>query len=256
MTVAPYKMNSRMGRILPDVAADDSQATKQIIALIEAMGTGSLDVAEFHAAVLDTYRRHSPWQAYASFIDAAMAERDDQIMARASVKGRDWQIQVIYLEDGEVHPGHGHHNVVSVQGVLAGRLHVREFDRLAILPDGDWAVRPLVDQIFEPGDVMQSSDALRNIHWFAAVDGPALMLNLNIRGYESSTFMPEGSTLGRRLLDLTLGPVETDLVGPILRARILNPKDAYEKFATRPLDAFPMAGPRPLPIVPPSFGRP
>ena len=249
-------MNSRMGKHLPDVAPDDSETTRQIIALIDEMGEGAMDPAAFHASVLTVLRRHSPWTAYRRFIDAALTLREDQIMARASFGGRDWQLQAIYLEDGEVHPPHGHHNVVSLQGVLTGALHVREFERLDILSDGDWTVRPLADQIFGPGDALQSSDLSRNIHWFAAVGGPAVMLNLNIRGYEANTFMPEGSTLGRRLLDLTLGVVEIDAIGPILRGRVLAPTDAYERFATRPMSDFPLPGP-PLPrITPPSFGCP
>ncbi len=255
-TPRPIKMNSRMGKLLPDVAPDDSEATRAIIALIDEMGAGRLHAAGFHEAVLSVYRQFSPWLAYSRFIDAALAQRDDQVMARATKNGRDWQIQVIYLEAGEVHPAHGHHNVVSLQGVLSGALHVREFERLPAASNGEWRVRALCDQTFSPGDVLQSSDGGRNIHWFAAVDGPALMLNLNIRGYEADTFMPAGSTLGRRLLDLTLGVAEFDAVGPILRAQLLEPSEAYLRFATRPLTDFPLPGPSLSPIIPPSMGRP
>jgi hypothetical protein len=235
----PVVMNSRMGRALPDVEPDDSTTTRDILAVIETLGAGQIDADAFHAGVMDILRRVPAPEVYARFLRQATETRADAIMFRKSRGGRDWQMQVIHIADGEVHPPHGHHNVISVQAVLGGTLHVREYDRLARAADDEWTVRPLVDQVFHPGEAMQTTDARRNVHWFAAVGGTALMLNLNIRGFETDTFYPRDAVLGRRLLDPTIG-LAPDAPFPTLRARVLDPAHAYAKFAGRPLSDFPM----------------
>jgi hypothetical protein len=232
-------MNSRMGRALPDVEPDDSATTRDIIAAIDALGAGRINADAFHVGVMDILRHVPVVEVYEPYLRKAIETRADAIIFRESRVERDWQMQVIHIAEGEVHPPHGHHNVISVQAVLSGTLHVREYDRLARASADEWTVRPLVDQIFYPGEAMQTTDARRNVHWFAAVGGPASMLNLNIRGFERETFYPRNAVLGRRLLDPTLGLAE-DAPFPTLRARVLEPEAAYAKFAGRPLSDFPM----------------
>jgi hypothetical protein len=237
--------NSRMGRVLPDVEPEPSPLVDRLLALIERFGTRDIDVASFQKAVRATLACHVADLERAT--EQALRQRADQPIARKSWPGRDYTIQIIYIRPREVHPCHHHHNVVSTQMVLAGRVFGREYERIARRPDGMLLLRPLAEGWFERGNAMQSSEMSRNVHWFAAADEPAAMFNFNIRGYEEATFDPrDGRPLGRRLLDATLGNAGDGLI----LAREIDPAEAYERFGSRPLDAFPLPVPAPAPPQP------
>ncbi len=238
--------NSRMGRVLPDVEPEPSPLIDRLLGLIARFGERQIDVAAFQKAVRATLAHHVA--DLERPMTQALRERADQPIARKSWPGRDYTIQIIYIKPHEVHPCHHHHNVVSTQMVLAGRVFGREYERVARRPDGTLLLRPLTEGWFCRGDALQSSEMSRNAHWFAAGNAPAAMFNFNIRGYEDETFDPrDGRALGRRLLDATLGAAGDGLI----LAREIDPAEAYERFGSLPLDAFPLpvaalSGPGPL----------
>ena len=231
--------NSRMGRVLPDVAPVDLPLVRAMLAATDAFGAGAMGVLAFQAQILDLLRADPPAAACAPWIERALAERQDQVLARRSFADRDDTIQVIYVAPGEVHPCHCHHNVTSTQVLLTGGLAAREFDRVSLAgADAMW-LRLLFDGALRPGDYLQARDGARNVHWFAAGDEPATLLNFNIRGYETETFYPfETRPLGRRLLDAT-GPA----VDGLLLGRVIPAEEAYGKFGGVKLAQFPMALP-------------
>jgi hypothetical protein len=233
--------NSRMGRVLPDVAPVDVPLVRAMLDATDAFGAGAMDVEAFQAQILALLRADPPALALADWVARALAEQRDQVLARRDFGDRDDTIQVIYVAPGEVHPCHCHHNVTSTQVLLTGALRAREFDRVGTLEPGVLQMRLLFDGMLAPGDVMQARDLYRNAHWFAAGDSPATLLNFNIRGYERQTFWPfETRPLGRRLLDVT-GPVMGELAaGGLLPGRIVPVEEGYARFGAVPLDAFPM----------------
>ena len=227
-------MNSRMGRVLPDVAAVDVPLVRALLAATDAFGAGAMGVEAFQARVLDILRADPPGVALAAWVGRALAEAADQVLSRRDLGGRDDTMQVIHVAPHEVHPCHCHHNVTSTQVVLTGALRAREFDRVDA--GGALRLRLLFDGMLAPGDVLQARDGSRNAHWFAAGDGAVTMLNFNIRGYETETFWPlETRPLGRRLLDATEAAGDGMMVG-----RIIPVEEAYARFGAVPLDAFPM----------------
>jgi hypothetical protein len=233
-------MNSRMGRQLPDVEADDGPLTRATAGLIEDLGAGRLDAGGYLDAMLALYRGTSPWDGFARFIEAASAGQADQVILRKDLGGRDFTLQMIYVHPGEVHPCHHHHNVISMQAVLSGRIHAREYERLRRPDDRHVVLRPAIEGLYAAGDAMRSSEFHRNAHWFAALEEPAVMLNLNVRGFEAETFDPaDGRALGRRLLD----PTRAAPGGDGVLAEELDPPDAYHRFGSTPLTAFPLPVP-------------
>jgi hypothetical protein len=229
--------NSRMGRVLPDVEAVRSPLVDRLLALVAALGDGGIPLGDFQRETLAAVREQRGSPALETTVAAALTQQKDQVLARKSWPQRDYTIQVISISPGEVHPCHCHHNVVSTQMVLQGRVFGREYERVTRRADGLLLLRPLRESWYEPGDAMQTTEMSRNVHWFAAEDAPAAMLNFNIRGYEDETFDPrDGRPLGRRLLDPTLGAAGDGL----LLAREIDVAEAYERFGGRRLADFPL----------------
>lgn len=229
--------NSRMGRILPDVEPEPSPLVDELLASIRRFGAREIDLETFQRRVLDALTEDRSAATLQRHVARALREQADQPIARKTSPDRDYTMQVIYIRPSEVHPCHCHHNVVSTQMVLVGRVFGREYERVGRRPDRMLLLRPLSEGWLGPGDYLQASEMSRNVHWFAAGDEPAAMFNLNIRGFEDDTFDPRGGRpLGRRLLDPTLGADQGLVV-----AREIEVAEAYERFGTRPLTDFPLA---------------
>lgn len=234
------KINSRMGRVLPDVEAYEGPMLRGVLSAIERLGTGCLSPEAFLDETAATFGRARLATALARGISRTLDERADQVLHRKTHGRRDYTLQLIYVAPGEVHPPHVHHNVISSQVVLHGTIFAREYERVRRHDGRTLILKALTNGVYAPGDAMQSTEFSRNAHWFAAGDQPAVMLNFNVRGYHQQTFDPPG-TLGRRLIDPT-GLVDA---GGTIAARELEPADAYAKFGDRPLAEFPMPVPAP-----------
>jgi hypothetical protein len=230
------KMNSRMGRVLPDIDAFDAPFLHGLLTAIARLGTGHLTPEAFLAETIAVLSRAHLRAALAEPMARALSEQSDQVMHRKTLGPRDHTIQIIYIAPGEVHPPHVHHNVISTQLVLAGAVYAREYERVSRRDETTIMLQPLTEGCYRAGDAMQTTEFSRNAHWFAAQAAPALMLNFNVRGYHDKTFDPPGLTLGRRLIDPTV-PIGTD--GTIAAVE-LEPAEAYAKFGGRSLQDFPL----------------
>lgn len=177
-------------------------------------------------------------RSLAAEIAEAKATRADVILLRRHVGPCRYTLQIVHVADGEVHPPHHHHNLVSTQVVLDGRIHLREYERLQRRPDGALRLRLVTDRQLAQGEAFQASEWARNVHAFTAIGGPALIWNLNARGYESATFDPgETGEFGRRYLDVG-GPIDAEgclLAQPLDRetAHARYTADAFARLPTR-----------------------
>jgi hypothetical protein len=227
--------NSRMGRVFPDVEPEPSALVDDLLESIRGFGAREIDLPAFQGRVLAALIRARSAATLRRHLTRALSQKTDQPLARKTWPERDYTVQILYIRPHEVHPCHCHHNVVSTQMVLAGRVFGREYERVRRRADGMLLLRPLSERWLAPGDYLQASEMSRNVHWFAAGDEPTAMFNLNIRGFERDTFDPrDGRLLGRRLLDSTLGADQGLVV-----AREIAVAEAYERFGARPLTDFP-----------------
>lgn len=96
----------------------------------------------------------------------------DDLFTRAGAK-----LKLFALAPGRAIVPHGHHGLVSMHWVLRGALHGRSFDRLERTP-GHVIMRPTIDRVLRPGAATSVSEHRDNIHWFVAIDGPALALDV------------------------------------------------------------------------------
>jgi PCO_ADO len=102
---------------------------------------------------------------------------------------------------GQVITPHGHRGMVSAHAVVAGRLHVRTFDRLGT-QDNALLLRPRLDQSAGPGFSAAISATTGNVHWFVAeTDGAATLdvivqdIAANGRGFKIDLVDPLAATL-------------------------------------------------------------
>lgn len=110
------------------------------------------------------------------------------------------KLQLFFLRPGTSHAPHAHHNLMSVQHVVRGRLYVREYERVAKFDEEHVLIKPYPGFVLEPSEGMCTTEKQRNIHWFG-VEGnePAIVLNFNIRGayserdlFDSTVETPNG----------------------------------------------------------------
>ncbi len=230
------KMNTAMGAALPDVEAETGPLLREARELVGRLERRALTPDLYIKEVQALYRRIDPAAALKPWIARALAERQDQVLWRKTLPGRSQFIQLLYLQPREVHPPHCHHNLISLQMVLHGRVHIREYDRVARLGPDSLLLRIRKDGVFGPGGLMDTTEIEKNAHWFAAGDDPAVILNFYILGYQEWTFdPPELSRKGRKMLDPT-GPVQRD---GLIVAREIPIEEGYIKFGNKPLADFP-----------------
>lgn len=116
---------------------------------------------------------------------------------------------------------HGHHNMVTLHMMLAGRAHARHFDRVHDSAS-HLVIRPASDAVIVPGHVSTVSDDRDNIHWFQALTQPVFMFNIGV--YRVDPDKPSGD---RDYVD----PLRGDrLAGGLLRAPRLDRKAAYAAY--------------------------
>lgn len=234
------KMNSRAGRVLPDVDAYQGPLAVESLRLIAELKARRLTPDAFQERIRALHAALDLPRELAGWIERALTERKDQVLTQKTLPDLAHTLQLLYLEPREVHPPHCHHNLISTQVVLSGRVYVREYDRVARIDDDTILLRLRTDRWFGVGDSMQTTEVERNAHWFAADDRPAVMLNFYILGYQDWTFDSKGSrTKGRRMLDPT---IQAQGDGLILGKEIPL-EEGYVRFGNKPIDSFPIPAP-------------
>lgn len=237
MADTAIKMNTQTGQTLPDVDGQDSPLARELLGLLDRLAAGQLDVDGYQRAVKTAFLRPDLPGELRGWIDRAHAERADQTLHRRTSPTHRSSLQLLWLDPHEVHPPHGHHNLISSQMVLDGRLDAREYDRVARVDADTLLLRLLFDGETRYGDVVQATEAARNVHWFATDDKPCVLLNFYVHGYQSWTFDPAGSRpRGRKLVDPTIEAQRDGLiVAPELPLEV-----GYQRFGNKPLASFPI----------------
>ena len=104
-----------------------------------------------------------------------------------------------------------------------------------VFKNGQLIVKPVSDRMLSTGDYFTATDFKNNAHWFCAHNGPAVIFNINLRGFSNSTFDNDiGQPFGREYIDPTIVGVD----GLIL-AEEIDKTEAFKRFENRNLSAFP-----------------
>lgn len=115
---------------------------------------------------------------------------------------------------------HGHHNVVSGHLIIAGNLHLRNFERLKDEDDA-LIIRPTIDKIISVRDCSTQSSSRNNIHWFTAISSTAFTFDVIVK------YLDPDQPCGRDYID----PLHAQKLGDgCLRVRRLQKDDAENMY--------------------------
>lgn len=133
--------------------------------------------------------------------------------------------KIFMNQKGTSVPPHAHNALVSAHLVIHGQFHVRTFHRLRD-EDGFLILKPSMDRVFSPGDVLSMSDDEDNVHWLVAKSAVSATFDTPI-GFTppGKTYASPANKYSMIFVDPTYGR-EGDLV----RAKIISYEEVMEKF--------------------------
>src|SRR5690349_2469277 len=100
MAVA-IKMNSRAGRVLPDVDTYGGRLATESLALIAALKARRLTPDAFQDRIRTLHEAIDLRQELAEWIDRALAEQKDQVLNQKTLPDVAHTLQLLYLEPRE-----------------------------------------------------------------------------------------------------------------------------------------------------------
>lgn len=203
--------------------------------ILETLRLGETDVAQFQEKCLNYFLPLINSGQFDDIVGEAMTADGQVELVRRHTDHCRYTVLFYRVDEYEVHPPHHHYNVISSQIVVSGKIRIREYDRVKREKDGRLILRLASDRLLGPGDNFQASEWGRNVHWFQAVDGPAIIFNTNARGYETSTFDQDEGSFGRRYIDPTIFTS-----GGLIQAEEFQEPEAEARFQGRSLDDFPV----------------
>lgn len=116
---------------------------------------------------------------------------------------------------------HGHHNMVTMHMMLAGKAQALHYDRVHDSAT-HMLIRPASDAVIGPGELTSVSDERDNIHWFQALSQPVFMFNIGVVRVNAA--IPSGD---RDYVD----PLGGTAVGNgLIRAARLDRAAAYARY--------------------------
>jgi len=190
--------------------------------------------------VSEVHRRYNEIDLQAEFnewLGEAPDKRVNRELYRQSdrLKGRKRTLTLFYIPSRQSHPPHAHHNAASVQCVLKGNAHVRQYERVARRDPRTLKLLPCSDMLLRPYESILMTEYQRNVHWFGADDHPVIVLNYSINGGFSDTF--DGAAqrpMGRYYVDPTVGERE----GQLILAPEIGVDESYNKFSLHAVSEF------------------
>ena len=210
--------------LLRRVDGYDGELVERLAVLADALMAGRSSPEDFVERLQESILAVEPGAEFRRWV-----ERVPRLLGRRILHRRDdgtarIAIQIFYLPPHSSHPPHAHHDSVSAQCVLAGRIQLRQYDRLAIVDPNTFLIRPTSDRILVPYECFTTTEKRNNVHWFGALEERAVILDVNVQGHEGTT---DASLRGRLYVDPT-GPVDED--GRIA-SRKLGAREASVRFA-------------------------
>lgn len=222
-------------RIRTKISKIDDLLDETLFRHIDNLRLGGYSVDEFQTALAEFCRLNADDPEFVALGDKTSIENQSHWLIKRHIDHCRYSALFYHVAENEAHPPHHHHNVISTQIVISGKLHLREYERVERRGDGKLVLKLASDRLIGPGDVFQASEWSRNVHWFCAVDGPVVIFNINARGFEDKTFDADEGTFGRCYID----PTQFDEAGLIVTEEF-DAERAHELFQGRELKEFPV----------------
>ncbi|MFK5977810.1 MAG: hypothetical protein QM488_02855 [Rhizobiaceae bacterium] len=222
-------------RIRTKISQIESDLDEVLYRHIEKLRLRGYSVDEFQNTLAEFCRAQADDPIFAALGDKTSIENQSHWLIKRHIDHRRYSALFYHVAENEAHPPHHHHNVISTQIVINGKLQLREYERVERRDDGRLVLKLVSDRMIGSGDVFQASEWQRNVHWFCAVDGPAVIFNINARGFEETTFDADEGPFGRCYID----PTQFDETGLIVTEEF-DAERAHSLFQGRRLDKFPV----------------
>jgi hypothetical protein len=148
-------------------------------------------------------------------------------------------MSLFFIAPNAAHPPHAHHDLMSVQCVLRGKVRLRQYDRVSRVDPKHLTLRLTRDAKLGPGGRILMTETKDNVHWFGTDDEPAVILNFNVSGTAERTFDVPGS---RNKARYYLDPLSEEADGGLILAEEIDKSEAHRRFARHSLRDFPVAG--------------
>ena len=224
----------------------DEEIDDDFFRLLERLRAGEITVEAFQAATLEFLENLRLSKTFSKVIAIAERSEDQHWLVRRHTDSCRYTILLYRVDKDKAQPPHQHHNLISTQVVISGHIHLREYERVRFGEDGKLELRLARDAVLGPGDVIQASEWYRNVHWFSGEGGPAIILQINSRGYEKAAFDEnDDGPFGRRYLD----PTHFGESG-LISCEELDVAEAARRFKNKPLSAFRAPDPEPCETAP------
>jgi hypothetical protein len=172
---------------------------------------------------IDTLTRHFTYPT-------RLAETiDPKFPKEVSVDGvaRSWFMRVFAMREGGTIIPHAHNNMVSAHLVVHGSFHARTYDRI-VDEERAIAIRPSLDRLLSPGEVITMSDDRDNIHWLVAQRSRSLTFDVGVVSISKTrTYRIPAENYSMVYLDPTQKPGQDGLI----HAPVLSFDQSVSKFA-------------------------
>lgn len=158
-----------------------------------------------------------------------------EIFAR-NTRGHHQSLGLFFVAPRAAHPPHAHHDLMSAQCVLRGKVHLRQYDRVSRVDEKHLTLRATHDFVLGAGGRILMTEGQNNVHWFGTEDEPAVILNVNVSGTAERTFDKPGSRgKGRYFIDPFYGKAD----GGLILAEEISKAEAHRRFSRHSLKDFP-----------------
>ncbi|MBL4890695.1 MAG: hypothetical protein JKX91_02490 [Rhizobiaceae bacterium] len=222
-------------RIRTKISQIENDLDESLYRHIYKLRLGGYSVDEFQTALAEFCRVNACDPDFAILGDKTSIKNQSYWLIKRHIDHCRYSALFYHVAENEAHPPHHHHNVISTQIVISGKLQLREYERVERRDDGKLVLKLVSDRMIGPGDIFQASEWSCNVHWFCAVGGPAVIFNINARGFEEKTFDADEGAFGRCYIN----PTNFDEAGRIITEEF-NVERAHELFQGRRLDEFPV----------------
>lgn len=165
---------------------------RRVVALNRALAAGEIGlldwqdrIATLNASVpvgeIVRYLEIEKLTAHLTYPNKLAETVDPHFPRSISVGGmqRPWFLRVFAMREGGAVIPHAHNNMVSAHLVVHGNFHARTFDRIHDEKDAI-AIRPSLDRLLSPGEIITMSDDRDNVHWLIAQRNRSMTFDIGV----------------------------------------------------------------------------
>jgi hypothetical protein len=141
---------------------------------------------------------------------------------------RPWFLRVFAMREGGVVIPHAHNNMVSAHLVVHGNFHARTFDRIHDEHDAI-AIRPSLDRLVGPGEIITMSDDRDNAHWLVAQRNRSMTFDIGMLDISKTR---RYKLAANEYSMIYIDPAHKPQSDGLIHAPVLSFEQARKKFAT------------------------